>query len=537
MYTPGHTDDSYSFRMADRVFTGDTLLIRGTGRTDFQNGDPRAQYELLFNRLLRLPDETLVFPAHDYKGDTVSTIGEEKRYNPRLQVRRRDEYATLMNELNLSNPKMMDVAVPANMHQGLHQEDDRAHGWAISAEQAKPLIGRPDIVLIDLREKKRARADWRYSRFAACALSATSHENYRRGRHAARAGDATGQDGCCSIARSASARRWPCRRRRIRASPQPGTSMAACRPGRRRAARRIDLGGGLSLSLTSTPSLRIRRGVGALRGEVFMPKVKVNDITINYESQGSGEPLILIPYLAADNACYAFQVADYAKHFTCISLDPRGAGESDKSDGPYSTELFADDVAAFMKAIGVEKAHVSGLSLGGAIGLWLAAKHPERVKTLSLHSCWPKTDPFLKVVVGDWQTIAKALDSVPEMIIQGIFPFCFTPELYAAKPEYIDQLAAFVRSRPKQPVDAFLRQSDAVIAHDALGQLSRITAPTLITFGQHDIVTSTRFVEPLTSGIKNSELVIFEMCAHAPIYERVSEFNEKTLAFLKRHAG
>jgi pimeloyl-ACP methyl ester carboxylesterase len=268
-----------------------------------------------------------------------------------------------------------------------------------------------------------------------------------------------------------------------------------------------------------------------------MPKVKVNGITMNYESQGSGEPLILIPYLAADNACYAFQVADYEKHFTCISLDPRGAGESDKPAGTWSTELFADDVASFMQAIGVEKAHVSGVSLGAAIGLWLAAKHPERVKTLSIHSAWPKSDPFLKVVVGGWQTIAKGLGSVQEMIIQGIFPFCFTPELYAAKPEYIDQLAAFVKSRPKQPLDAFLRQSDAVIAHDALSQLDKIKAPTQITFGQHDMVTSTRFVEPLTSGIKNSDLVIFEMCAHAAIYERVSEFNEKTLEFLKRHAG
>ena len=99
-----------------------------------------------------------------------------------------------------------------------------------------------------------------------------------------------------------------------------------------------------------------------------MPKVKVNDITNNYDQQGAGEPLVLIPYLAADYACYAFQVADYAKHFTCISLDPRGAGESDKPDGTYSTELFADDVAGFMQAIGIEKAHVSGVSLGGAIG-------------------------------------------------------------------------------------------------------------------------------------------------------------------------
>jgi sulfur dioxygenase len=152
-YTPGHTDDSYSFIMPDRVFTGDTLLIRGTGRTDFQNGDPRAQYDSIFHRLLRLPDETMVFPAHDYKGDTVSTIGEEKRYNPRLQVRSVDEYAALMNSLNLSNPKMMDVAVPANMRQGLAQQEIARRGWAVTADQARELVGSRDIVLIDLRER------------------------------------------------------------------------------------------------------------------------------------------------------------------------------------------------------------------------------------------------------------------------------------------------------------------------------------------------------------------------------------------------
>src|SRR5262245_57226620 len=112
LYTPGHTDDSYCFLMGDRVFTGDTLLIRGTGRTDFQNGDAAAQYDSIFGKLLRLPDETLVFPAHDYKGDTVSTIAEERDFNPRLQVRSKAEYIDLMGRLNLPDPKMMDVAVP-----------------------------------------------------------------------------------------------------------------------------------------------------------------------------------------------------------------------------------------------------------------------------------------------------------------------------------------------------------------------------------------------------------------------------------------
>ncbi len=152
LYTPGHTDDSYSFLLADRVFTGDTLLIRGTGRTDFQNGDPRAQYDSIFNKLMKLPDETLVYPAHDYKGETVSTIGEEKVFNPRLKVKSVDEYVDLMNNLKLPNPKMMDVAVPANMHVGLRQQDIARRGWALSAAEAIALCGCADVAMVDLRE-------------------------------------------------------------------------------------------------------------------------------------------------------------------------------------------------------------------------------------------------------------------------------------------------------------------------------------------------------------------------------------------------
>src|ERR1700756_4692617 len=150
LYTPGHTDDSYTFLMGARVVTGDTLLIRGTGRTDFQNGDPRAQYDSIFNKLLRLPDETMIFPAHDYKGEMVSTIAEERRHNPRLQVKSVDEYVDLMNGLKLGNPKMMDVAVPANMRQGLSQEQIARRGWAVTADQARAFVGTPDVTLIDL---------------------------------------------------------------------------------------------------------------------------------------------------------------------------------------------------------------------------------------------------------------------------------------------------------------------------------------------------------------------------------------------------
>jgi glyoxylase-like metal-dependent hydrolase (beta-lactamase superfamily II)/rhodanese-related sulfurtransferase len=152
IHTPGHTDDSYSFTMADRVFTGDTLLIRGTGRTDFQNGDARAQYDSIFNRLLKLPDATLVFPAHDYKGEMVSTIGEEKAFNPRLQVKSVDEYVELMNNLKLPNPKMMDVAVPANSKIGLSQGEVARKGWAITTADFAKAIDSQDSAIVDIRE-------------------------------------------------------------------------------------------------------------------------------------------------------------------------------------------------------------------------------------------------------------------------------------------------------------------------------------------------------------------------------------------------
>ena len=267
-----------------------------------------------------------------------------------------------------------------------------------------------------------------------------------------------------------------------------------------------------------------------------MSRSAANGISINYEVQGTGDPLILIPYLAADHACYAFQVGEYAKHFTCVSIDPRGAGATDAPPGPYSTELFAHDVAAFMQAVGIDRAHVSGLSLGAAVGMWLATLHPERVLSLSVQSAWTRTDPFVRTVVEGWQVLAKALASVPEMMITGIFPWCFTPELYAANPAYIESLATFVRSRPRQSVDAFLRQSQAVVEHDIESSPGRIAAPTLMTFGQRDALTSERFADSIRAKAPNAEMVVFDGCAHAPLYQNVEQFNRTTLEFLQRHS-
>jgi len=265
-----------------------------------------------------------------------------------------------------------------------------------------------------------------------------------------------------------------------------------------------------------------------------MPHVDVDGLTINYDVQGEGEPLLLIPYLSADHACWAFQLPAYTEHFSCIAIDLPGTGESDKPPGPYSTHGHADQVAAFLGAIGIERAHVAGMSFGAAVAIHLAARHPARVRSLSLHSGWHASDDYLKLVVEQWRTLATTLPTVADVVIQAIFPWCFTPDMYVERPEFVETLVNFVRSRPAQPVDAFLAQTDAVLAHDASAALGQVEVPTLITFGARDLVCSTRFAEPLKSGIAGSELVVFDHLSHAGLHEDPETFNRATLDFLQR---
>ena len=153
LYTPGHTDHSYSFLWATACSPATRCSSAAPAAPISRMAMHVRNTNSIFGKLLKLPNETLVYPAHDYKGDTVSTIGEEKQFNPRLKVGSVDEYVDLMNNLKLPNPKMMDVAVPANMHVGLPQDEIARKGWAVSAAEAVALRGRPDIVIVDLREK------------------------------------------------------------------------------------------------------------------------------------------------------------------------------------------------------------------------------------------------------------------------------------------------------------------------------------------------------------------------------------------------
>jgi pimeloyl-ACP methyl ester carboxylesterase len=154
---------------------------------------------------------------------------------------------------------------------------------------------------------------------------------------------------------------------------------------------------------------------------------------------------------------------------------------------------------------------------------------------LSLHSAWDRTDAYLHAILELWRSLARGLPTVADAVIQGIFPLCFTPEMYDERPEFADALADFVRGRPAQPLDALLSQTEAVLGHDASGVLADIEAPTLVTFGAHDLVTSTRFAGSLTTGIKNSELVVFDHLSHGALHEDPEAFNAATVDFLRRH--
>src|SRR5918911_1931734 len=265
-----------------------------------------------------------------------------------------------------------------------------------------------------------------------------------------------------------------------------------------------------------------------------MPQVDIDGVMINYDVQGQGEPLLLIPYTSADHACYAFQLPSYTEHFSCIAIDLPGSGESDKPPGPYSTDGHADQVAAFLGAIGIERAHVAGMSFGAAVGIHLAARHPRRVRSLSLHSGWHASDDYLKIVVEQWRTLASTLPTVADVVSQAIFPWCFTPEMYVDRPEFVDTLVDFVRGRPAQPVDAFLAQTEAVLAHDASAALGDVDVPTLITHGARDLVCSTRFAAPLKSGIGGAEPLGFYHPSHAGLHQDPETFNRTTLDFLLR---
>lgn len=252
---------------------------------------------------------------------------------------------------------------------------------------------------------------------------------------------------------------------------------------------------------------------------------------LHYVTRGEGPPLMLIMGLGADGSVWEEHVKAYEKHFTCYLLDNRGIGLSPKPNGPYTTAMMADDVAATMDAAGVDSAHIAGLSMGGAIAQELALRHPAKVNKLVLVSTWAKCDDYMKRVFTHFKDM-RAVSTLGQFM-QLLLLWIWTPAWMEAHSEEMDQACrdADANENP-QPRQGFEGQCDACITHDAVDRLGDIKAPTLITIGTLDIFTPLACSEFLHAHIPGSRLVRFTKSGHVHHWEELTDFNTTTTNFL-----
>ncbi len=267
-----------------------------------------------------------------------------------------------------------------------------------------------------------------------------------------------------------------------------------------------------------------------------MPKVNANGIQINYLERGEGEPLVLIMGLGADGPVWEAHVAEFEKHFRCIMPDNRGVGQSDAPAGSYSSETMADDIAALMDTLGIEKAHVAGISMGGIIAQQLSIRHPQKVQSQILIATWAKFDSYSSDVYNNLKKARKAMKF--EDFMELLFLWIFTPAHYNKN---LEELRNNMKNAGGyeflQSQQGFDGQADACINHDTTKLLNKITQPTLVTAGTADIFVPYRFSKFLHDNIANSEMVDFEGWGHTHHWEDLEKFNSTCVEFLKRHGG
>ena len=263
-----------------------------------------------------------------------------------------------------------------------------------------------------------------------------------------------------------------------------------------------------------------------------MPKLHANGIELYYEERGAGEPLILIMGLGADGSLWEEHVRIYAQHFRCIIPDNRGAGRSAKPEGPYTTALMAADMLGLMDALHIERAHVSGISMGGCIAQEMALQAPGRVRSLTLISAWPKCHAYTVRIFEMFRALIQTSD--PSAFTRMLQLWIFAPSYHTSHMDDLLRREALGMANPHpMPLHAFATQCAACIGHDTLDRLSRIRVPTLITAGDQDIFTPLEYAQTLHGRIAGSELFALPGCGHAHHWEALAEFNARTLAFLQ----
>ena len=265
-----------------------------------------------------------------------------------------------------------------------------------------------------------------------------------------------------------------------------------------------------------------------------MPNVMNGSVKIHYEVSGTGTPLVLIMGLGADHTAWDLHKAAYQDHFQCIAVDNRGVGSSDKPSGPYTTDDMASDMIAVMDDLGIERAHVAGISMGGAIAQTLCLNYPDRISCLVLVSTFAKLPVFHSTVFENFKSMRR--HSTPDDFMQCLQLWIWGEAHFESSfPDLIATQEEAALNPAPQPQYAFEAQCDACISHDTAKRLNEIKVPTLITAGSADIFTPVSLSEQLRDGIPSSELVIFEGDAHTHHWEALERFNAQTLDFLRAH--
>ena len=266
-----------------------------------------------------------------------------------------------------------------------------------------------------------------------------------------------------------------------------------------------------------------------------MPTTRVNGINIHYQEAGAGDPLVLLMGWGGDHTAWALQAQAFSPGFRCISPDNRGAGRSDQPDTPYTIRTMADDTVGLLDALGIDRAHVAGLSMGGMIAQEMAITSPGRVRTLQLHATLARVDPFLRAVGQSLLHARAALGR--EEYVRLLLTWVLSPRTYA---EHADNVEMMVRIMVDHPYPASLagltRQAEACWAHDTLERLDQIRCPTLITAGADDIFVPPRFSQELNARIPGAELSVIEGGGHGYLWEQAPAFNDACLQFLRKHS-
>jgi pimeloyl-ACP methyl ester carboxylesterase len=267
-----------------------------------------------------------------------------------------------------------------------------------------------------------------------------------------------------------------------------------------------------------------------------MPKVTVNGIALNYVETGSGDPLVLIMGFGGDHLAWAFQTPAFAERFRVIAFDNRGAGQSDVPDVPYTTRMMADDTVGLLDALGIDRAHVLGVSMGGMIAQEVALNHPERVRSLQLHCTLARPDRYLTALMESWRTVRTRVSA--EEWLRFVAPWLFAPGTYAERPEFVETVIQTGLANPNPfTLTGFLRQGDAVRSHDTLDRLGKVRHPTLVSVAADDILVPPRFARALAAAVPGAELRVLDGAGHCYFWERADAFNAMCLDFLGRHAS